>query len=100
MLSKIIGLLINEGFRKGDRWTKIEAARIKEILESGIKDITQAEFQTAIELLTQIERPDISKPPAGFKIPDIFPWHFTRPLSYLRRPLIRYTDVQGTTYYY
>lgn len=100
MLSKIIGLLINEGFRKGDGWTKIEATQMTQLFESEIKGITQEEIENAIKLLVLIERPDISKPPDGFKVPDIFPWHYTRPLSYLRRPLVRLTNVDGVTYYY
>lgn len=100
MLSKMIGLLINEGFHKGDGWVRIEETRMKQIFETEIKDITNEEIENSIKLLVLIERPDISKPPAGFKVPDIFPWHYTRPLSYLRRPLIRIADVTGTTYYY
>ena len=100
MLSKIIGILIKEGFRRGDAYTKIDASHIKQLIESGIKGIAGGEVETVLHLLSLVERSEISKAPTGFKMPDIFPWHFTRPLSYLRRPLIRYVNADGNTFYY
>jgi len=99
-LSKIIGILINKGFQDEAPWIKIEDEQLKSLLETSIKDMTEVEIKTAIQLLTLLERPDLSEPPVGYKLSDIFPWHFTRPLSYLRRPLIRHKDNNGAMHLY
>src|SRR6185437_8498839 len=99
-LSHIIGTLINEGFPDGRPWIKIEEQRLKKLLLAKIENISEAEIQTAVQLLTLIERENFLAPPKGYKLSDIFPWHYTRRLSYLRRPLIIITDNDGTKNYY
>ncbi len=37
-------------------------------------------------------RADFLRPPAPFRNEDVYPWRFGRPLSYIRRPLIRTTE--------
>jgi hypothetical protein len=100
ILSQMTGLLINEGFRNGDGWTKIEAVKMREVFETEIEGISPDEIEIFTTLLTLVTRPDINRPPAGFKSPDIFPWRYTRPLSYLRKPLVRFIDKDNTVYYY
>ncbi len=99
-LSWIIGVLINEGFRDGKPWVEIEEQELQKLLLTKIENLSESEIQNAIQLLTLIERDKIIKPPLGFKLPDIFPWHYTRPLSYLRKPLIAVMDEEGTKSYY
>jgi hypothetical protein len=94
-LSEIIGTLINEGFTDGKAWIKIEEQQLLSLLTTKIEKISTEEIQSAIKLLTLIERDHFLKAPEGFELADVFPWHYTRPLSYLRRPC----HVQGPAHY-
>lgn len=42
----------------------------------------------ALELLSLGPREDFLKPPAPFRPADVYPWHFNRRLSYLRKPVL------------
>lgn len=99
-LSQIIGVLINRGFSRGESCVKIEKDELIQIVLSDIKDTSKEEIEIALSILTLLKRPDIGIAPKGFKQTDIFPWRYTRNLSYLRRPLIRYDQQDGKTYYY
>lgn len=100
VLSKIIGILINRGFEKGDAYSKIEVTELSKLIQDTAPGIASDEIKIVLELLTLIERPELGKPPSGYRSSDIFSWHYTRPLSYLRKPLIRYTSITGTIYIY
>jgi hypothetical protein len=99
-LSQIIGVMINMGFSKGESCVKIEKDELTQIILSDIKDISAEEIEIALSLLTLVKRPAIEIPPSGYKQMDIFPWRYTRSLSYLRRPLVRYDQQDGKAYYY
>ena len=99
-LSEIIGTLINEGFSDGKPWVKLEEQNLVNLLDKKIEGINTEEIQSAIKVLTLIERDHLLKAPEGFELPDVFPWHYTRPLSYIRRPLIAVKGKDGKQYYY
>lgn len=99
-LAQIIGSLINEGFTDGKPWVKIEEQQLVSLLATKIEKITTKEIQSGINLLTLIKREHYLKPPEGFKLGDVLPWHYTRPLSYIRRPLVEFLDKDGNKYYY
>lgn len=88
LLSRIIGTLVNEGFTRTDSCMKIEEVALKSLLLK-IEDITIEDIETALELLTLLERKGIGVPPDGYTSVDIFPWRYIRSISYIRRPLVR-----------
>ena len=98
LLSKIIGTLVNEGFTNAESCMKIEDAALKTLLLK-IEGITAENADTALELLTLLERKNIGVPPDGYTPIDIFPWRYNRSISYIRRPLVKVTDKE-TAYYF
>ena len=99
ILSKIIGTLVNEGFAKAEPCVKIKENDLLKLL-SKIEGITKTEIETALNLLALIERPQLQTPPAGYSSTDIFTWRYNRPLSYLRRPLVKLLSEDIIYYYY
>ena len=97
-LSKIIGTLVNEGFIKAESCMEMEEAVLKNLLAK-IEGITAGDVNTALEMLTLLEREAIGTPPDGYTPIDIFPWRYNRFISYLRRPLVKVTTTE-TVYYY
>ena len=97
-LCKIVGALINEGFPIGEACVIRPQNVLLKILES-IEGVTSGDVQIAFEILTLISREAIGKAPTGYGSADIFPWRYSRVLSYLRRPLVKIED-GGQTYYY
>lgn len=45
--------------------------------------------ETILAALTLVPRARYLDPPAGFKLADLYPWRYNRPLSLLRRPFIQ-----------
>jgi hypothetical protein len=48
----------------------------------------EPKIATVLEWLTLRPRPNFLTPPSGFVKADVYPWHFNRALSYVRRPLL------------
>ncbi len=88
LLSHIIGSLVNEGFTKAIPFIEIEEPELRSLLFK-IDKITEVEINIALELLTLLERENIGEPPQGYTSKDIFPWRYNRPISFIRRPLIK-----------
>lgn len=99
-LSQVMGTLINEGFKVANPCFKIKDADAKNLLLSSIPNITEENIQTTLNMLTLLQRNDLGVPPAGFRQQDIFPWRYSRQLSYLRRPLVKWVDENNDTYYF
>ncbi len=95
---RIIGEMVNLGFTSATACVKIKEDELMDLLVK-IKGITRQEIEATISVLTLIDRPDITTPPASYQYSDIFPWRYNRDLSYLRRPLVRLDD-GGHAYYY
>ncbi len=96
-LSKITGTLINEGFSKATSCIEMTESGLKDLLLQ-IKDVSENEVNTAIELMTLLERKSINLPPVGYSSADIFPWRYNRSISYMRRPLVKFVR-DGETYF-
>lgn len=79
---------------------KIGDQQLPSLLAKKIEKISTEEIKSGIKLLTLVERDHLLKAPAGFELADVFPWHYTRPLSYIRRPLIAVLDKDGNKNYY
>lgn len=99
-LSQIVGTLINEAFKVANPCFKIKEADAINLLLSSIPGLTGEEVQSTLNLLTLRQRPALGVPPAGFRQQDIFPWRYSRQLSYLRRPLVKWVDGNNDTYYF
>lgn len=98
-LSKIIGTLVNEGFVNAKSCMIMQDAVLKHLL-SKIEKITDDDINTALNILTLLERKSISLPPNGYTPLDIFPWRYNRSISYIRRPLIRLISKEAVHYYF
>ena len=99
-LSEIVGTLINEGFTKANACTILEEGNIYQILTK-VKGDTIGTITTALDLLSLIERSSIGDTPVGnYTKADIFPWHYNRRLSYLRRPIVKVKDNEKVYYYF
>jgi hypothetical protein len=98
MLAKIIGTLVNEGFTSAESCMEMEESALESLLAK-IEGITAGDIDTALKLLTLLERKGIGVPPDGYTPIEIFPWRYNRSISYIRRPLIKVTDKE-TAYYY
>ncbi|MCO5240538.1 MAG: SEC-C metal-binding domain-containing protein [Chitinophagaceae bacterium] len=99
ILSKIVGSLVNEGFINAKSCMEIEEINVKDIL-SRIEGISGNNINTSLNLLTLLERESIAVPPAGYCSLDIFPWRYNRPISYIRRPLVKVIKNDTLYYYY
>lgn len=97
MLSKIIGTVVNEGFTQAQPCMEIEEAALKELLRK-IDGIETSYIDTALGLLTLLERKTIGTPPDGHTPEDIFPWRYNRSISYLRRPLVKVVNNGNFSY--
>lgn len=56
----------------------------------------EAKAQQILDFLSLKERADFLQPPAGMKRESVYPWRFSRTLSYLRRPLLLRGQGAGT----
>ncbi len=98
-LSKIIGTLVNEGFVKAESCMIMKEAELKDLL-SKIDRITDDDINTALNILTLLERESIGVPPDGYTPLDIFPWRYNRSISYIRRPIVKLTGKDTVLYYF
>jgi len=99
VLSKIIGALVNEGFINAQSCMELEESALISIL-SQIEGVSADDIDTALNLLTLLERKSIGVPPDGYTAVDIFPWRYNRPISYIRRPLVKLQKDDAIYYYY
>jgi hypothetical protein len=98
-LSKIIGTLVNEGFVNAESCMIMEEQALKDLL-SKIDNITNGDIDTALHILTLLERKSIGVPPDGYTALDIFPWRYNRSISYIRRPLVKLISKEAVHYYF
>lgn len=52
-------------------------------------------IKNIIDRLSLLHRSDFFNPPAPYKGYDVWPWRFNRELSYIRRPLLQVTSING-----
>ncbi len=99
VLSKVIGTLVNEGFQAGESCMKLSECSLKNLLIK-IDGISEADVDTSLNLLTLLERKGIGIPPDGYTSIDIFPWRYNRPISFIRRPLVKFVKGEEVFYYF
>jgi len=93
---EIASHLMSYGYEKASPCTFIEK---KELYAELKKALPHAEdLDAIIDHLTLKVRPEIWIAQDGYSDLDIFPWRFNRSLSYLRRPLIKFTQQDREIY--
>lgn len=58
-------------------------------------EMAEESIKNCISRLSLDKRYDYLTPPVGLDGKDIFPWVYNRELSYLRRPIVRYKELDG-----
>jgi hypothetical protein len=94
-LCAVSGLLVNEGFTRNKNSLVLTETEIGEILATSKFNLDAPTINAALKLMTLLERSALLIPPDSYTSKDIFPWRYTRPLSYLRRPLIAMRNAAG-----
>jgi hypothetical protein len=94
-LSAICGMLINEGFVRNKNSLIMTEIEVFNLLSNSEYHLDEKTITIALGLLKLLERPGLLNPPDGYSEKEIFVWHYTRPLSYLRRPLIPVLNKAG-----
>ncbi|MEO5643966.1 MAG: hypothetical protein ABIQ40_20310 [Bacteroidia bacterium] len=58
------------------------------------------EITSALKVLSLVSGWDIDAPPPGYRLQDTHPWHYRRPLSFLRKPIARLVKDDKVFYYW
>jgi len=90
-IANFVGILINYGFQKEEACVQLKEDELIAIVKESNAGLTEEVIKSCLSFLTLIERQNLGKSPVGFNNKDIFPWRYTRPLSYLRRPIAKIT---------
>ena len=87
-------VLINISFEQKSPVTFMQMSKLQERIKKGL-DWSDDDFYNAINLFSIEKREKWEVPPKGFQTIDIWPWRYNRQLSYLRRPLIINSEING-----
>jgi hypothetical protein len=82
-------MLVDLGFKTEDSVVKYEEAALVTL----IKERLSLSDEVILSFLTQFSLSSRGKwetLPAGFKLADVYPWRYSRPLSMMRRPIVQY----------
>jgi len=76
----------------------VVVAPVERVIERLSKALSweRGKTQRIFDFLSLQERADFLQPPVGVKRESVYPWRFSRPLSYIRRPLLLRTRGGGT----
>jgi hypothetical protein len=91
--------MIGHGLQSGSACIILPKADMVQLITANIPDITPADIDALLDLLTLKQRPAIGTPQKGFSRDEIYPWRHKRALSYMRRPLT-IVPKQGKDFYY
>lgn len=69
-------------------------------LKIHLPDLEEKTIILGLDLLTLNKRDNFNKSPVGFEKDDIYPWRYNRALSYLRRPIVKITDLTNEVLLY
>lgn len=87
-------VLINISFEQKSPATFMQMSKLKDKIKKEL-DWSNEDFYTAINIFSLEKREKWEVPPIGFETIDIWPWRYNRQLSYLRRPLIINSEING-----
>lgn len=89
----VINLLVDT-FNDLDKflWIEDKKSIIDKIYFNANLKMSRESIISVLNFITLKEREAYLKPPKGYKVIDIYPWVFNRPLSFIRRPIIEYED--------
>jgi hypothetical protein len=93
-VTDVLGEVFNFGVRTEGEAKVVEAAALAETVSSEL-GIDVSATHTLLERFTLSRRPDFLNPPPPYSRADIYPWRFSRPLSYVHRPLISRANLEG-----
>lgn len=99
-LAKLFGVLVDVGIADGKPCVSVDEATLVAMLVKAIPELPEEQIRATLDLLSLQQRPQIDKPVAPYKYPDIAPWRYNRSLSYLRRPLVRMQEGNKQVYRY
>ncbi|SFN21840.1 hypothetical protein SAMN05428949_1979 [Chitinophaga sp. YR627] len=99
-LSEITGVLLKKGFNDITPCTRLREDELIALIQKEYQSLSKDTILSGINLMTMLSRTSLGTPPAGYTSQDIFPWRYSRQLSYLRRPLAKVTEDGETIYYY
>lgn len=99
-LSTIVWILVGEGFKNSKACTIIAEKDFYKLIHEKAEDISDNEIKTCLDLLSLLNRKDISTFQPNFLKEDIYPWRHKRALSYLNRPIVKIKNKEGTFFYY
>ncbi|KAA2240308.1 SEC-C domain-containing protein [Chitinophaga agrisoli] len=98
--STVIGTMVDIGFSDGAAFLALPEKDLLSHIAERAPEIKAEEVIAALDLLSLRQRPGLGKPPTGYLNKEVFPWGYNRPLSYLRRPLVRLDAEKDSIYYF
>jgi hypothetical protein len=94
------GELVRIAIEGNDSMGKAYYDDLLKLLKERLPELNDAELLAGINLLTLTQRPSILKAPTGYDKTDIYPWIYSRALSYLRKPLLLFQRKDGQKIFY
>jgi hypothetical protein len=88
-LLQITGMMINLGFEAVKPCFEITEMDLEVKLSELLPEIPAETLSLVLQFLSLLERPGLGLPPQGYSVKDIFPWRYSRAISYMRKPLIK-----------
>lgn len=102
-LTKLLWLhaeLVRIAVEGNDSMGKASYHDLIKLLKERLPELNDAELLAGINLLTLTQRPSILKAPSEYDKTDIYPWIYSRALSYLRKPLLLFQRKDGQKIFY
>jgi len=102
-LTKLLWLhaeLVRIAIEGNDSMGKASYDDLIKLLKERLPELNDSELLAGINLLTLTQRPSILKAPTGYDKTDIYPWIYSRALSYLRKPLLLFQRKDGQKIFY
>lgn len=102
-LTKLLWLhseLVRIAIEGNDSMGKASNDELIKLLKERLPELNDAELLAGINLLTLTQRPSILKSPPEYDKTDIYPWIYSRALSYLRKPLLLFQHKDGQKIFY
>lgn len=86
-VTAVLGEVFNFGVKIDDEAKVVEREVLVETISTAL-DINPSATQALLDRFILGSRPNFLNPPSPYTPTDVYPWRFSRPLSYIQRPLI------------
>lgn len=97
-LTAIIYILSHTGAQRKSSCLQLEETELIILVTNNAPDLSAEIVKTALSLMSLLQRDHINAKVPDLNIEQIYPWRHKRTISYLRRPLVRYTKDDKTFY--